>query len=110
MSLDIRIKTKRNVVCPHCNKIVGAEDVGCVDSCGRGWYPFLEEIGYYVPHDKRTEENDWYGEDMVLTEEQRTALYEFIKERPGLFNGYEIVFLISSAIMDGNMVVVNADW
>ena len=34
-------------------------DIASTDSGGRLWYDFLERLGYYVPYEKRTKENDW---------------------------------------------------
>ena len=70
MGLDITFMRRKNIVCPKCGEIVGHTTVDSIDAGGRGWYPLLESIGYYVPYEQRTEENDWYGKDMVLTDEQ----------------------------------------
>ena len=110
MSLDIRFTSRRNVICPHCNNIVMTEDVYCVDSGGRGWYPILESLGYYVPYDQRTEENDWYCKDMVLTTEQAKQVYTFIRKHPNLYNEDEVLGLIATALVDENAVVINANW
>jgi hypothetical protein len=110
MGLDIRFISRRNVICPHCNHIIATEDVYCVDSGGRGWYDILEHLGYYVPHDQRTEENDWYGKDMVLTTEQAKQVYTFIRKHPNLYNDDEVLGLIATALVDENAVVINADW
>ena len=58
MSLDITFTRRKKIVCPKCGEVVGHNDLDTVDSGGRLWFPFLEQIGYYVPYDKRTEEND----------------------------------------------------
>jgi hypothetical protein len=110
MSLDIMFKRCEKIVCPHCNEIVSMKDVDCEDSGGRGWYPILEQLGYYVPYDKRTEENDWYGKDMVLTKEQVTQVADFIRKHLDLYNAYEILGLICVAIVSKETVVINADW
>lgn len=111
MGLDIRFTVQECVVCPKCGEVIAAKEVGCADSSGRNWYPILEKLGYYVPYDQRTEENDWYGKDMVLTEEQTDEVYKFIKRYSAdLYGGAEIKGLIASALCDGNSVVVNADW
>ena len=109
MSLDIRFTARKNILCPHCGEVVTTEDVDCVNSGGRGWYPILESLGYYVPYDQRTEENDWYGKDMVLADEQARAVREYIK-RNSVLCGREICGLIANALADGHEVVVNADW
>lgn len=110
MSLDIRIYESRKVLCPHCGQLVKTEMVACEPSCGREWYDILEEIGYCVPYDKRTEENDWYGKDMFLTEEQSEKVYWYIMNRPEMYNAYGVTARIASAMMNKNTVVINADW
>ena len=65
MGLDITFTRRRNMVCPKCGEIIGHTNVAYVDAGGSGWHPLLESIGYYVPYKLRTEENDWYGKDMV---------------------------------------------
>ena len=110
MSLDIRITSRKKLVCPHCNKFCGEEDVEVVECGGSGWHPILEEIGYYVPYDKRTEENNWYGKDMELTKGQTKQLYDFSKVQCELYNAHQVCNLIACSVMDGNVVVVNADW
>lgn len=110
MSLDIRFTTQEGVICPKCGEVIAAKEIDCVDSGGHGWYPILEEIGYYVPYDQRTEKNDWYGKDMVMTAEQTDKVYEFIKTTSGLYDDSAILGLIARAMRDGNSVVVNADW
>lgn len=70
----------------------------------------LEELGYYVPHDQRTEENDWYGKDMELTEEQAKAVFKFAKDTKDLYKRFEVQGLISTALLNGSTVVINADW
>lgn len=111
MSLDVSFKARKNVICPHCNGVVGTEVVvDCVCSGGRGWYDILEQIGYYVPFDQRTEENDWYGKDMTLTLEQSKQVYDFVKKHLDLYNATNILGLIATTMADGNEVVVNANW
>lgn len=109
MSLDITFKEIRLVSCPHCGEIVAGEVVSCGVGGGKGWYPFLESVGYYVPHDKLTKENDWYGRDMHLTREQTEELYQFIKKRPNIY-GQEAMGMIAKALLDGNTIAINADW
>ena len=110
MSLDVRFCEDKAVHCPHCGKLVKMERVACEPSCGREWYDILEEVGYYVPHDKRTEENDWYGKDMLLTTEQAEKLYWFVMNHPDIYRSYAVSGLIARAVMNKNTVVVNADW
>ena len=73
------------------------------------WYNFLESVGYYVECDNLTEENDWYGKDMVLTEEQAKQLAQFVSDyQPTGYNDIEV--LVARALLHGNKVVINADW
>lgn len=109
MGLDVRIIRRKAVVCPHCGGVVGYNDDDCVDSGGRAWYPFLESIGYYVPYEERTEENDWYGKDMVLTAEQADELYRFVKEKD-MCGSVSVVMLIAAARYESDDIVINADW
>ena len=110
MSLDIDFIARKNIICPHCGEVVATTDVDSVDSGGRGWYPILKSIGYYVPHDSLTAENDWYGKDMVLTKEEVNQVYYFIKTHPDLLCGQEIRKLIAMAEFENYSVVVNANW
>ena len=110
MGLDIRFTQRKKKVCPHCGKAIEEQyEVDCVYSGGRVWYPFLETIGYYVPYEQRTEENDWYGKDMVLTREQADYAYRYAKEND-VYNEKKIVMLIAVAKLEGDDIVVNADW
>jgi hypothetical protein len=110
MSLDITFKSCKNIICPNCGKTVGIETYECEVSGGRGWYPILESLGYYVPPEERTEENDWYGKDMVLDKEQRTQVFEFIRKHLELYNSLHIYNLICGSIAEGNEIAINADW
>ena len=109
MSLDITIKERKAFRCPDCGRLVTTRVIGAESSGGRVWYDFLESIGYYVPYEKRTEENDWYGEDMVLTEEQAKQLADFVSEYQP-YNARDVECLVARALMRGNKVVINADW
>lgn len=109
MSLDIRIKERKEFYCPDCGRLVMAQDIGAECSGGRVWYNFLEPIGYYVPYEKRTDENDWYGEDMVLTEAQAKQLADFVSDNE-LYNAWDVECLVARALLHGNKVVINADW
>ena len=109
MSLDITIKERKEFRCPDCGRLVTTQDIDAECSGGRVWYNFLEQIGYYVPCGKRTEENDWYGKDMVLTEEQAKQLAQFVYDyQPTDYGGIEV--LVAMALLHGNKVVINADW
>ena len=110
MGLDITIKERKEIRCPDCGRLVTTQDIDAESSGGRVWYNFLESVGYYVPcGKKRTEENDWYGEDMVLTEEQEKQLADFVSDNLP-YHWVAINNLIASAMLHGNKVVINADW
>ena len=109
MSLDITIKERKEFHCPDCGRLVTILDIEEEHSGGRVWYDFLEPIGYYVPYEKRTEENDWYGKDMVLTEEQTKQLYDFVSDN-NPYQAGSVEHLVATALMHGNKVVINADW
>lgn len=109
MSLDITIKERKEFYCPDCGRLVMVQDIGEEYSGGRVWYDFLEPIGYYVPYEKRTDENDWYGLDMALDEKQAKQLAQFVSDYlPNNYN--EIEDLVARALMRGNKVVINANW
>ena len=109
MSLDITIKERKEFRCPDCGRLVTTQDIDAECSGGRVWYDFLEPIGYYVPYEKRIEENDWYGKDMELTEEQAEQLVDFVHvHRP--YNDMNIAHLVQVALMDENKIVINANW
>ena len=109
MSLDITIKERKEFCCPDCGRLVTTQDIGAECSGGRVWYNFLEPIGYYVPYEKRTKENDWYGLDMVLSEEQAHQLIRFVLDyQPTEYDKIEL--LVERALARGNKVVINADW
>ena len=109
MSLDIIIKERKEFRCPECGRLVTKQDIDAEYSGGRVWYDFIESVGYYVPCGKRTEENDWYGEDMVLTEEQAKQLADFVSDNQP-YNARYIECLVARALLHGNKVVINADW
>lgn len=110
MGLDISFKIVRRVTCPHCNHVVASKTVDVEASGGRGWYPLLEHFGYYVPPEKRTEENDWYGKPMELTIEQAKLVVRYAKRYGDLYCADAIAFMIESALSDNDIVVVEADW
>ncbi len=110
MSLDVTFSQAKKAFCPHCGmEVLGHEIVDSEDSGGRAWYPFLESIGYYVPYEQRTEENDWYGKDMVLTREQAQQACKFAIKND-VYNGKAISKLILWALSEEDYIVVNADW
>ena len=109
MGLDITFMRRKNIVCPKCGEVVGHTTVDSVDGGGRGWYPLLESIGYYVPYEQRTDENDWYGKDMVLTDEQADEAYHFARANSPYGAG-KLLNLIAAARYEHDEIVVNADW
>ena len=109
MSLDITIKERKEFRCPDCGRLVTTQDIDAVSSGGSEWYDFLQGVGYYVEGDNPTEENDWYGEDMVLTEKQAKQLADFVSENHP-YNARDIECLVAMALLRGNKVVINADW
>ena len=109
MGLDITIKERKELRCPNCGLLVTTQEVGAECSGGRVWYDFLESVGYYVPYERRTDENDWYGEDMVLTDEQARQLADFISDNQP-YNARDVESLVARALLHGNKVVINADW
>ena len=109
MSLDITIKERKEFRCPDCGRLVTTQDIDEECSSGRVWYDFLQVVGYYVEDDNQTEENDWYGKDMELTEEQSKQLAQFVSDyQPTDYGGIEV--LVARALLHGNKVVINADW
>ena len=109
MSLDITIKERKEFRCPDCGRMVTTRDIVAEYSGGREWYDFLQGVGYYVEDDNPTEENAWYGEDMVLTKEQAKQLADFVSDNLP-YHWVAINNLIASALLHGNKVVINADW
>ena len=109
MGLDVRVVRRRKILCPNCGEVVSCVDVERLDSGGRAWYDPLETIGYYVPYEKRTEENDRYATDMALNEKQARLIRDFAKSH-AVYNGLAIANLIAATLFDGDYVVINADW
>lgn len=109
MSLDITIREQQEFHCPDCGRLVTTQDIGAECSSGRVWYDFLEPIGYYVPYEKQTEENNWCGEDMVLNEEQAKRLLDFVSDKHP-YNARDLECLVARALLNGNKVIINADW
>ena len=109
MSLDITIKERKEFRCQDCGRLVATWDITEEHSDYRVWYDFLESVGYYVPYEKRTEENDWYGKDMELTEEQAKQLADFVSDNQP-YNARDVECLVARALLHGNKVVINADW
>ena len=109
MSLDITIKEREEFRCPDCGRLVTTQDIGAECSSGRVWYDFLQGVGYYVEDDNPTEENDWYGLDMVLDEKQAKQLAQFVSDyQPTGYDDIEV--LVARALLHGNQVVINSSW
>ena len=109
MSLNIRIKERKEFRCPDCGRLVTTQDIAEECSSGRVWYDFLQGVGYYAEDDNQTEEEDWYGKDMELTEEQAKQLAQFVSDyQPTYYDDIEV--LVARALLHGNKVVINADW
>ena len=109
MGLDITISEHTEHRCPNRGTTVGHTDIASTDSGGRLWYDLLEKLGYYVPYEKRTEKNDWYGKDMVLDNEQAKQLVDYaVKKEVYNWDGVERV--VATALMHENKVVINANW
>lgn len=113
MGLDIGIYQQRPVHCPHCGELVTYKTVDAVDGSGSVWYDFLESIGYYKPYVKGQPYNpNMYGKDMVLTDEQANELLAFVNraELKDWWYVTEVQDLIENARIDGDKIVINADW
>ena len=110
MGLDITFTRRKKIVCPKCGELIGSTVVDAVYGSGRGWYPLLESIGYYVPYEQRTEENDWYGKDMVLTKEQQNEAFIFVASHSDLYGAQGVKVLLATASTEQEDVVVYADW
>ena len=111
MSLDITFTSYKPLLRPHCGEVVKQEVVNVADSGGRAWYPFLESIGYYTPNYESVDDETWYGKDMELTEGQLKELYKFMNDNEiDLYGGHSIRLLVMAALLEGDTVVVNADW
>ena len=109
MGLDITISERKEYRRPNCGISVGYTDIASTDSGGRAWYEFLENVGYCVPYDKRTEEKDWNCLDMVLDNEQAKQLADYaVKKEVYNWDGVERV--VATALMHENKVVINANW
>ena len=113
MGLDIRISRAKPIYCPHCGELVTYRAVDTVDGDGSWWYEFLESIDYYKPYVKgQPYSQDMYGKDMVLNDEQVEELVKFVNQ-PDLDDLWQMAQtsrLIESARIDGDKIVINADW
>lgn len=109
MGLDITVMEYKDIRCPRCGEVVNTVEVYGTDSNGSLWYDFLERLGYYVPYEKRTKENDWYGKDMVLDNEQAKQLADYAMKKE-VYNWDGVERVVTEALAHGNKVVINADW
>lgn len=113
MGLDIRISRAKPIYCPHCGELVTYKAVDTVDGDGSSWYEFLESIGYYKPYVKgQPYSRSMYGKDLELGNEQVDKLFKFVN-RPdfeGIWQMDQVSWLIQSAHIDGDKIVINADW
>lgn len=109
MGLDITVMEYKDIHCPRCGEVVNTVEVYGTDSNGSLWYDFLERLGYYVPYEKRTEKNDWYGKDMVLDNEQAKRLVDYAVKKE-VYNRDGVERVVTEALAHGNKVVINADW
>lgn len=113
MGLDIRISRANPIYCPHCGELVTYRAVDTVDGGGSSWYEFLESIGYYKPYVKgQPYSQPMYSKDLALNDEQVVELSKFVN-RPdfdGMWQMDQVSWLIESARIDGDKIVINADW
>ena len=109
MGLDITVMERKDVRCPHCGEVINTVEIDGTNSGGSLWYDFLEKIGYYVPYEKRTKENDWYGKDMVLDNEQAKQLVDYAVKKE-VYNWDDVDRVVTMALLHENKVVINADW
>lgn len=99
MGLDITISRVQEIKCPDCGKVVAKQTKDCVNSCGRVWHKFLDLVGYG---------DEWYGEDMELSEKQSEALVEFVSEND-FYCKKEIASFVVIALFDKEKIVINAN-
>ena len=113
MGLDITISIEEPIYCSHCGELVTYRDVDTVDGGGTCWYEYLESIGYYKPYVKgQPYSQPMYGKDMVLNDEQVDELIKFVNQ-PDFGSSLQmeqVLWLIESARIDGDKIVINADW
>ena len=113
MGLDITISRAEPIYCPHCGELVTYRAVDTVYGGGRWWYEFLESIGYYKPYVKgQSYSQPMYGKDMALNDEQVDWLIKFVKQPDfgSLLQMKQVLWLIESARIDGDKIIINADW
>lgn len=69
---------------------------------------FLKNIGYYVPYKNRTEENNWYRKDMVLSDGQAQELKEFVDLSDAYYKDKNYFFVLKT-IGQKYHIGINAD-
>lgn len=109
MGLDITISERKEYRCPNCGIPVWHTDIASTVSNGSLWYDFLEKLGYYVSYEKQTKENDWYGKDMVLDNEQAKQLADYAAKNE-VYRWNDVERVVAMALLHENKVVINADW
>ena len=113
MGLDITISRAKPIYCPHCGELVTYRAVDTVYGGGRWWYEYLESIGYYKPYVKgQPYSQPMYGKDMILNDKQVGDLFKFVNH-PDFGSSLQmdqVLWLIESALSDGDEIVINADW
>ncbi len=113
MGLDITISRSEPIYCPHCGELVTYRAVDTINCGGSWWYEYLESIGYYKPYVKgQPYSQPMYGKDMALNDEQVDGLIKFVKQPDfgSLLQMKQVLWLIESALIDGDKIVINADW
>lgn len=113
MELDITISRAKPIYCPHCGELVTYKAVDTVEGGGPSWYKFLESIGYYKPYVKgKPYSQPMYGKDLALSDKQIGELYKFVNQPDfeGWYQMESISNMIESARIDGDKIVINADW
>lgn len=111
MGFGITIRRYDVGKCPHCGEPIKGTIRDYVESGGRVWKEYLEEIGYYAPYEIRKIEpkRDFYGKDMTLTSEQAKDLATFAGGHE-VYGWRSIEMLVDCAIENGDFVIINADW
>lgn len=111
MGFDITISRCDVAKCPHCGKPIRGTIRDFVDSGGRSWGEYLEKIGYYAPYEIREKEpeRDFYGKDMTLTTEQAKDLATFARTYDVYGRAY-ICAMVEDALVDGDFIIINANW
>ena len=113
MGLDIRISRAKPIYCLHCGELVTYRAVDTVNDGGSSWYEFLESIGYYKPYVKgQPYSQPMYSKDLALNDEQIDKLEKFVTESDFCtsYSMIKILNLIECSRIDGDKIVINADW